>query len=149
VAERRVRRKRTSGAAILALVALMLGLAACGGGGSEGEEGEARVACTGTDLSSVKLPAGFPKPDGVVYTEQTTAGPTEVVDGYYEGGLESAYDGYKDSFDAAGYDILFDEIEEHDAEVSYRGEGRSGQVALRDECEEEGRISVHVTSRPA
>jgi hypothetical protein len=143
---------KSFGWTVLALVALSLGLAACGGGESreeEGEGGETRVACSGTALSSVRLPAGFPKPDGVVYTEQQTTGPTEVIDGYYEGDLEAAYEGYKDSFDEAGYDILFDEIEEDDSEVSYRGEGRSGQVALRSNCEEDGRISVHITSRPA
>ena len=62
--------------------------------------------------------------------------------------LEDAYNGYKDAFDEAGYSILFDEIEDADSEVSYEGDGRTGQVALRENCEEDGRISVHITNRP-
>jgi hypothetical protein len=133
----------------LLILTVALGLAACGGGKSEEEGGNEAIACSGSPLPSVELPAGFPKPGGVVYTRTETAGPTEIVNGYYEGGLRDAYDGYKDGFESAGYDVLFDEIEEHDSEVSYSGGGRTGQVALRDECEEEGRIAVHITSRPA
>jgi len=136
-------------AALLALVALAL--AACGGGGeSEEKESEsgAKVACEGSPISATKLPANFPKPDGVTYTETSEAGPSHVVDGYYEGELQDAYEGYKDGFESAGYKVLFDEIEDHDSEVSYDGEGRTGQVALREDCEEEGRLTVHITSRP-
>jgi hypothetical protein len=63
--------------------------------------------------------------------------------------LQDAYDAYKSGFESAGYDVLFDEIEEHDSEVSYEGGGRTGQVALRENCDEADRISVHITSRPA
>jgi hypothetical protein len=142
--------RRLTGVSTLLILWLSLGVAACGGGESKEEEGEeAKVACSGTPLSSVKLPSGFPKPDGVTYTTQKTAGPTQIVDGYYEGDLQDAYDDYKSGFESAGYDVLFDEIEEHDSEVSYRGGMRTGQVALRENCEQEGRISVHITSRPA
>lgn len=131
---------------------LPLALAACGGGDSEEgeEEGErTAVSCSGTAVEAPKLPASFPKPAGVTYTSTSTTGPSEVVDGYYEGELEDAYEGYKDAFTGAGYTILFDEIEEDDSEVSYEGEGRTGQVALRKNCEEDDRISVHITNRPA
>ena len=131
---------------------LPLALAACGGGDSEEgeEEGErTAVSCSGTAVEAPKLPASFPKPAGVTYTSTSTTGPSEVVDGYYEGELEDAYDGYKDAFTGAGYTILFDEIEEDDSEVCYEGEGRTGQVALRKNCEEDDRISVHITNRPA
>jgi hypothetical protein len=134
----------------LGLIVLVLG-AGCGGGDEgeeEGEEGRAKVACEGEALSATKLPAGFPAVDGVTLTKQETQGPTEVVDGYYEGELEDAYNGYKSAFETAGYDVLFDEIEEDDSEVSYEGEGRTGQVALRKNCEEDGRVTVHITSRP-
>ena len=135
---------------LLFLVLLVLA-AGCGGGDEgeeEGEEGRAKVACEGEALSSTKLPPTFPSVDGVTLTTQETQGPTEVVDGYYEGELEDAYEGYKSAFESAGYDILFDEIEEDDSEVSYEGDGRTGQVALRKTCKEEGRITVHITSRP-
>jgi hypothetical protein len=135
----------------LTLIVLALGAAGCGGGDEgeeEGEEGRAKVACEGEALSSTKLPASFPAVEGVTLTKQATQGPTEVVDGYYEGELEDAYNGYKSAFESANYDILFDEIEEDDSEVSYEGDGRTGQVALRKDCEEDGRIAVHITSRP-
>ena len=138
-------------AAAVLLAALVLGLAACGGGGESEDEGEegAAVACDGTAITATNLPSGFPKPAGVTYTKTSEAGPSDVVDGYYEGGdLQNAYDGYKEAFTSAGYKILFDEIEDHDSEISYEGDGRTGQVALRENCEEEGRISVHVTNRP-
>jgi hypothetical protein len=44
--------------------------------------------------------------------------------------------------------VLFEELEDHDAEVSWSGEGRSGQVALRDDCGG-GKIYVRITNRPA
>jgi hypothetical protein len=134
-------------AAVLGVLAV--GVAACGGG-DEGESSLERpsVACEGTPIDSPDLPATFPKLDGVTYTTEREAGPSHVVDGYYEGGLEDAYESYKDAFERAGYDILFDEIEDEDSEVSYKGDGRTGQVALRENCEEDGRISVHITSRP-
>ena len=51
-------------------------------------------------------------------------------------------------FKAAGYKVLFEELEDHDSEVSWQGEGRTGQVALRDECGGD-KIYVHITNRPA
>jgi hypothetical protein len=134
------------------LGALTLGLAACGGGGDEGDEESAlerpTIACEGSSITASGLPASFPLLSGVTYTAASEAGPSHVVDGYYEGSLEDAYNGYKDAFDEAGYSILFDEIEDADSEVSYEGDGRTGQVALRENCEEDGRISVHITNRP-
>ncbi len=85
----------------------------------------------------------------VTYTQQSVQGPTTVVDGYFEGDLESAHDAFKSELEAAGFTILFDEIEEDDSEVSWKGKGRSGQVALRDECGDSDKMFVHVTNRPA
>jgi hypothetical protein len=133
---------------------VVLGLAACGGGGGESKDTDAnsegaKVACDGSPIQTTQLPAGFPKPDGVTYTKTSKAGPSHVVDGYYEGEVKDAYPAYKDAFESAGYKVLFNEIEDNnDSEVSYDGEGRTGQVALRNECEESGRITVHITSRP-
>jgi hypothetical protein len=139
------------------LVALVFAVATgCGGGGgeSEGEEGElnqqAVAACNGSALSETPdLPASFPMVENVTYTKQATQGPTQVVEGYFEGSLEDAYDEYKKELQAAGFKILFDEIEEHDSEVSWEGEGRSGQVALREECGSDDKLYVHITNRPA
>jgi hypothetical protein len=138
-------------AGCLTLLLCALALGACGSEKeSESEEGDrAKVACEGPALSGATgLPAGFPTPDGVTYTKTADAGPSKIVDGYYEGELQDAYDAFKEALSGSGYSVLFDEIEEDDSEVSYEGEGRTGQVALRKECEEEGRLTVHITSRP-
>jgi hypothetical protein len=142
--------------AVLAAVVLAVA-AGCGGGGggeSESEEGElnqqAVAACSGSALSEApNLPASFPQVENVTYTKQRTQGPTEVVEGFFEGSLQDAYNEYKKELKAAGFKILFDEIEEHDSEVSWEGEGRSGQVALREECGSDDKIYLHITNRPA
>ena len=137
----------------LALVgALGLLLAGCGGGDgdSEGDLGqEAEAACSGSELSDApRLPAGWPVMGEVTFTQQKTQGPTEVVEGYFDGDIEAAHDDFKRELEAAGFTILFDELEEHDSEVSWKGEGRSGQVALREECGDSDKIYVKVTNRP-
>ena len=136
----------------LSLVGVIaLALAGCGGDKKEEGDGggEAEAACTGSPLSAApKLPATFPKFDSVTYTQQSTQGPTEIVEGYYEGDVEGAHDEVKSSLEGAGFTILFDELEEDDSEVSWKGQGRSGQVALRMECGDSDRTFVHITNRP-
>lgn len=152
----RIDRNRKTGPTGLLLTtatAFALALAACGGGDgdkeSEEEEG-GTVACEGTAVTP-NLPTTFPQVSGVTFTKSSASGPSEIADGYYEGELEKAYESYKSGFEDAGYTVTFDEIEEHDSEVAYKGGSpeRTGIVALRDNCEESGRISVHVTSRPS
>ena len=158
VSSRAVNRQRTTTktrwASLLGLVlVIVLTVAACGGSDENGEEeseGGAKIACSG-DPVTPDLPSDFPEVEGLTYTKSSTAGQSQIADGYYEGDLEEAYDAFKSAFEGAGYTITFDEIEEDDSEVAYKGgdENRSGIVALRKECEESGRISVHITSRPA
>ena len=139
--------------AVLGLV--VLAFAGCGGGGEKSaDKGElneqAQAACTGSALSAApKLPPSFPQVENVTYTQQRTQGPTNVVEGYWEGGLKDAHDEYKKELEASGYKILFDELEDRDSEVSWQGERRSGQVALREECGDNDKIYVHITNRPA
>ena len=139
------------------LVALMAGIllfSACSKSekGTENEGGGTRQ-CEGTALgaSEIKLPSDFPIPGEAVLTTASAAGPSQVVEGYYEADLESAYGEWKDALDQAHYAILFDEIEDKDAEISYKSaDGAStGQIAFRSECEESGRTFVHITNRPA
>ena len=85
----------------------------------------------------------------VTYTKQETKGPTTIVEGYFNGDIREAHDEWKKELEASGYKILFDELEDHDSEVSWQGEGRSGQVALREECGSADKIYVHITNRPA
>jgi hypothetical protein len=132
------------------VVVIALAAAGCGGSDESGESERAAVECEG-DSVMPELPADFPEVDGVTFTKSTTSGPTKVADGYYEGSLEDAYDKFKSAFPEAGYDVTFDEIEEDDSEVAYKGgdENRTGIVALRKNCKQDGRVSVHITNRPA
>jgi hypothetical protein len=140
-------------ALLFVLAVTILAAAGCGGGGNE-EESEpanpqAKAACEGSPLSGTsKLPPSFPMVENTTLTKQSTQGPTDVVEGYWEGDLEEAHDEYVKEFEAAGYQVLFEELEEHDSEVSWKGEGRTGQVALRDDCGGD-KIYVHITNRPA
>jgi hypothetical protein len=137
----------------LALVGVLgLLLAGCGGGdgdnGSELSE-EAEAACTASELSEApNLPAGWPDMGEVTFTQQSTQGPTEVVEGYFEGDIQAAHDDFTRELEAARFTILFDEVEENDSEVSWKGEGRSGQVAIRNECGEDDKMYVKFTNRP-
>jgi hypothetical protein len=137
------------------LAAFALAIAGCGGGGekkAEEEGGEqVQAACTHgalADSTRLKLPPSFPQVENVTFTQQRTDGPTDVVEGYFMGSLEDAYNEYKKELEGAGFKILFDELEEHDSELSWEGEGRTGQVALREECGESDKIYVHITNRP-
>ena len=142
------------GAVLGVLAALAFGVAGCGGGDKKGETDteanpQALPACNGSPLKATpKLPPSFPMVENTTLTRQSTEGPTNLVEGYWKGDLKEAHDEYKKEFDAAGYKVLFDELEDHDSEVSWSGEGRTGQVALRDDCGD-GKIYVHITSRPA
>jgi hypothetical protein len=136
----------------LLLGALVVSLAACGGNG-ESEEGElseaAQSACTGSELSDApRLPDTWPDMGEVTFTEQSTSGPTEIVEGYFEGDVQAAHDDFKRELEASGFTILFDEVEENDSEVSWKGEGRSGQVAIRKECDDNDKVYIKVTNRP-
>jgi hypothetical protein len=133
-----------SGIAVAGLV--MLG-AGCGKGKEEAE-GNASACRQAATNAATGFPAGFPKPGELTITSVHRDGPTRVIDGYWTAGLDEAYREYKDEVERAGYDVLFTEKEEHDAEISYKGEGRSGQIALRDDCSESDTTRVHITSRP-
>jgi hypothetical protein len=141
-------------------LALLLGVlafsaAGCGSSGEKASEGatgeQIQAACNGSQLTSApKLPASFPQIEAekLVYTKQRTDGPTEVIEGYFNGDVKDAHEEFKKELQGAGYKILFDELEDHDSEVSWSGEGRTGQVALREECGDSGKTYVHITNRP-
>jgi hypothetical protein len=158
--------KRTVlGAVLLAVAALAL--AACGGSskksssGGETDKGktepaltkEVRAACEGSPLAATrKLPPSFPQieADKLTYTKQSTVGPTVVLDGYFHGSVTDAHEEFQKELKGAGYAILFNDFEPpHDSEISWKGEGRTGQVAMRAECPESDRTYVHITNRPA
>ena len=132
--------------------ALGLLLAGCGGSDERATplSEEAQAACTGSELTEApRLPPGWPDLDEVTFTQQKTQGPTEVVEGYFDGDIEAAHDDFKRELEDAGFTILFDEVEEDDSEVSWKRQGRSGQVAIRNECGDSDKMYVKVTNRPA
>lgn len=146
--------KRAAAFATIGLAVLLA--AGCGGKKDESEGGalnkQALAACNGSALAEApNLPPSWPQieTDKVTYTKQETKGPTTIVEGYFNGDLKEAHDEWKKELEASGYKILFDELEDHDSEVSWQGEGRSGQVALREECGSADKIYVHITNRPA
>lgn len=94
------------------------------------------------------LPATFPIPGELTITKVSKLGPTDVVEGYWTSELDEAYREFKEQVDAAGYQILFTENEHRDAEISYRGSGHTGQIALRADCTESETTRVHITNRP-
>lgn len=139
---------------LLLITLFTAALAGCGGeneGGSDTVTGSGRgtVTCEGSAVSAdVGLPADFPRLEGIMFVESEQRGPTRVVDGYAEESIDDVYDAFHSGFDDAGYEILFDEQEEADAEISYRAtsDDTEGQVALRS-CDEDT-TSVHITNRP-
>lgn len=133
------------------LAVFMLMLAGCGGSdGKSSESGsDAEAACTKSELTDTPdLPQGWPQMGDVTFTQQSQQGPTTVVEGYFAGDVAAAHDDFMRELEAAGFTILFDEVEENDSEVSWKGEGRSGQVALRNECGSSDKTFVHITNRP-
>ncbi len=132
--------------------------AGCGGGDKKesatrpdpGESEGARTACKAPATTKpTGLPAAFPVPGELTVTQVRKDGTTDVVDGYWTAPIDEAYKEFKDQVDQAGYQVLFTEKEEHDAEISYKGSSRTGQIALRDDCTESATTRVHITNRPA
>ena len=113
---------------------------------SEGEKTACKAPAAKQDTG---LPGSFPIPGELTVTQVSDLGPTKVVEGYWTAELDEAYREFKDQVEAAGYKIVFTENEHRDAEISYTGAGRGGQIALRSNCTEEGTTRVHITSRPA
>jgi hypothetical protein len=133
-------------------LAVAIVAAGCGNAqkSSSGETEGSKAACKAAATTKpTGLPAAFPVPGELTFTEVRKDGPTIVVDGYWASGIDEAYKEFKDQVEEAGYKVLFNEKEEHDAEISYSGSGRTGQIALRDDCAESDTTRVHITSRPA
>ena len=148
--------------ACLPVLATGVFAAGCGGGndsssttGSTGaassEETEnAKTACKAPATSKpTGLPAAFPAPGELTVTQVRKDGPTIVVDGYWTSELDEAYRELTDQVDQAGYKVLFAENEHRDAEISYSGSNRTGQIALKADCTEPQTTRVHITNRPA
>ena len=133
-------------------VVLATTMAACGGDEEPESEGTLLPTCSGEALADTGLPADFPVPADVTFVAQTTAGPSNVVDGFATDTVDHLYGEWKDALEQTNYTILFDENEApDDAEISYEtpDETSTGQIAMRNECGGGDKIAVHVTDRPA
>jgi hypothetical protein len=142
--------KRVLALAVVAVIAL----AACGrgsgndraGGGGEPEQSPCPPAPAAL-ATLPELPEKFPVPPGLTFTSEEEAGPSTIIEGYWDSDLDEVYREYKEAFPPAGYDVTFSEQEENDAEVNFAGGDTTGQVKLDRECE--GRTHVKITIRPA
>jgi hypothetical protein len=134
---------------IALLFAGLLLFAACGGDEEEPAAEGTRAECTDEIPASVDipdLPPNFPVLGEAVLTGSSEAGPSLIVDGFFQADIEEAFPEYKEAFEAAGYDITKDEQEEDDAEVFFAGDNTTGQVNMFAECE--GRVKLRITIRP-
>jgi hypothetical protein len=134
---------------IVFLVVVAMMVAACSEKEKEEESGGTEVPCSpapATLATAPTLPPGFPSPAEVRYIDSQAAGPSTIVQGYWDGDLEAAFEGFKGAFAGAGYTVTHDEKEADDAEVNFSGGNSTGQVKLVTECE--ARTSVTITVRP-
>jgi hypothetical protein len=138
----------------IGVLAVAVGLVAAGCGGDKKKETAtvaegARIDCRADAFKGDPgLPPKFPMPGEFVVTQSTMEGPTRVVIGYWESGLDEAYREWKDRVTEAGFNVTFDELEAHDSEVAYEGSGRTGIIQLKDKCTEDEVTYVRITSRP-
>lgn len=134
---------------VIAGVAVGLLLAGCGKGFSE-TRATASGDCAAPSPALATLPTlpdKFPVPDKVTFTSTEMAGPSTIIEGYWDGDLTDAFTGWKDAFPVAGYTVTREEQEAADAEVNFDGSGTNGQVKLETECS--ARTYVKITIRPA
>src|SRR5512132_312991 len=141
--------------ALMFAIAVAFVAAGCGGEDKAAETetvgagGETKIDCRADEFSGdPQLPANFPTPGEFVVTSSTQEGPTRVVVGYWESGLDEAYREWKDQVEEAGFKVTFDELEDKDSEVAYEGSGRTGIIQLKDRCNEDEVTYVRITSRP-
>jgi hypothetical protein len=133
----------------LTIVGMLL-FAACGGDDSDSEAAPDLPACESdlpADASVTGVPSDFPKPDKTIFSAAEQAGPSTIVDGYYDGDLGDSFDAWKSTFEDAGWDITKDEQEEKDAEVFFAKGDTNGQVNMFAECD--GRTKLRITIRPS
>jgi hypothetical protein len=130
------------------LLMMLLVFAACGDDGGE-EEAEGRGECSEAAASAdvPEIPDDFPLPGEVTLTGSSEAGPSVIIDGYFQADLEEAFPEYKEAFEESDYDITKDEQEENDAEIFFAQGETNGQVNMFAECE--GRTKLRITIRPS
>jgi hypothetical protein len=136
---------------LMLMLVAMLVFAACGGddgesdAGGEGGRGECSEAPASADVTGI--PEDFPLPGEVTLTGESEAGPSVIIEGYFQADLEEAFPEYKDAFEGSDYEITKDEQEEDDAEIFFAQGDTNGQVNMFAECD--GRTKLRITIRPS
>jgi hypothetical protein len=135
---------------ILAVLAVgMLAFAACGGdsepSAEAGDRGECSPAQAAADAPS--LPGDVPVPGEVTLTNESEAGPSLIVEGYFVADIEEAFPEYRDAFEDSAWDVTGEEQEEDDAEIFFAKGEANGQVNMFAECD--GRTKLRITIRPS
>lgn len=136
---------------LLLMLVAMLVFAACGGddgesdAGGEGGRGECSEAPAAADVAS--LPDDFPVPGEVTLTGESEAGPSTIIEGYFQADLEEAFPEYKEAFESSDWDITKEEQEEDDGEIFFTQGDANGQVNFFAECD--GRTKLRITIRPS
>jgi hypothetical protein len=131
----------------LTLVAVAVALG-CGGGDEDKESKAAERPCPSSPAAmsgAPSLPTGFPQPSQVTYTGQVAKGPTSIVNGYFAGDIDEAYNTYKDAFKDP-FEVEDSEHEAVDAEIEFKGSDKEGQVKLLQTCKDRTRVTL--TIRP-
>jgi hypothetical protein len=128
----------------------MLVFGACGGDEEGGEvEGEARGECSEAPAAGdvPSLPEDFPVPGEVTLTGESEAGPSLIIEGYFQADIEEAFPEYREAFEGSEWQVTGDEQEEDDAEIFFAQGEANGQVNFFAECE--GRTKLRITIRPS
>ena len=141
--------RRWSSALAVVVAGALAGAASGGQNKATATAATPKAVCKTAALAKQpKLPARFPKPAEVTFTSAQQAGPSLIVQGYYEADLVSALNEYKDAVKSAGYTNLKTEHDAHDAEINFAGGGSTGQIALRETCKEANTTFLRITIRP-
>ena len=125
----------------------LLVLAACGGG--EGPAAPAFAPCASEPPPAVEvenLPSWLSLPDDIRWHETGQLDVFEVAEGTSRTSVETLNRAFADSFERAGAQTLFDEVEPLDSELTARHDGHLAFVIIQAECE--GRRKVKVSVRP-
>jgi hypothetical protein len=141
---------------VVAVVAAAV-LTGCGGGESEDEQqAEQQLRSSGaptpvcvdeakdTDVPAA-FPADFPLPDGsVVYATEERSGGRTIVYAVVDTDEKDVLKAMQTDVPSAGFDLTEGEVEERDAESSWKGNGYTGRWAIREVagCAEQTSVTV-------
>jgi MFS family permease len=100
--------------------------------------------CTalGAHRVTPSLPSGFPTLTGVAFTGNDDHWATH---GYFDRSIRFAHDAYVAKLTAAGYRITHSEVDPWDSEITFAGNGRSGEIDVFQECRSRTWMQISVS----